>query len=356
MIGVLTVSLAGCDDPATPIVIGAVLPLSGPTGAVGIDIRDGMTLAIDGINAGGGINGHPLHLVLQDGAGGEAVAQAAFRALVSGEDTPLVMVSGTSGVSMALKPLAEEGGSVPLFCLVATAPALTEDVHWVYRYWSTAEQELPIIASTLLTEDVRTLAILYTDEPYGLSMLKQAEDNLSGSGIQVIGSSFALSTSDFSAVVTPALTADAIAAVGFAPHILAILSALNAAEYEGVIVSTTTATLPEVVADPMAEGVYVVAPAIYNKNYVFADEARTHFEASFTRPLNQYAANGYDFIGMLAGLLADTSLDSSALTAKLRLGFMYSGLFGNVSLKTGAHDIAFPLFPARILNGQIVYR
>jgi len=355
MIGVLAVSLAGCDDPAAPIVIGAVLPLSGSTGAVGTDIRDGMTLAIDGINAGGGVNGHPLHLVMQDGAGGEATAQAAFRALVSGEETPLVMVAGTSGVSMALKPLAEEEGAIPLFGLVVTAPALTEDVHWIYRYWSTAEQEMPIIASAL-TEDVRTLAVLYTDEPYGRSMLKQAESNLSGTGIQVTGRSFTLSTSDFSDIVAPALTADAIAAVGFAPHIMAILSALNAAEYDGVIVSTTTATLPEVVADPMAEGVYVVASAIYNKNYVFADEVRTHFEATFSRPLNQYAANGYDFIGMLAGLLADTSLDSSALTAKLRLGFMYSGLFGNVSLKTGAHDIAFPLFPARILNGQIVYR
>lgn len=50
----------------TPYVLGAVLSLSGPVAANGVPTRDGIQLAIEQINAGGGIDGHPVQVLFED--------------------------------------------------------------------------------------------------------------------------------------------------------------------------------------------------------------------------------------------------------------------------------------------------
>ena len=48
------------------IKIGAVLPVSGPAKWAGIEIRDGMLLAVDRINSRNGINGRKIELIIED--------------------------------------------------------------------------------------------------------------------------------------------------------------------------------------------------------------------------------------------------------------------------------------------------
>ena len=49
-----------------PYVIGAVLSLSGPVAANGVPTRDGIILAVEQINAAGGIDGHPVQVLFED--------------------------------------------------------------------------------------------------------------------------------------------------------------------------------------------------------------------------------------------------------------------------------------------------
>lgn len=65
----ITLALAPADALAqakTPYTIGAVLSLSGPVAANGVPTRDGIQLALDQINAAGGIDGHPVRIVFED--------------------------------------------------------------------------------------------------------------------------------------------------------------------------------------------------------------------------------------------------------------------------------------------------
>ncbi|SDE56882.1 ABC transporter substrate-binding protein [Rhodospira trueperi] len=346
----MSVLVTGCDGE-TPIMIGAVLPLSGPGVSVGQDIRDGLDLAIERVNDRGGVNGRPLVLSVQDGAGGP---QAAWDAILAGDQEPLLTVAGTSSVAVALKPLAEDRERI-LFGLVATAPALTEGAEWVFRYWLTAEQELPIMTS-VLPDDVGGVAVYYLDDAYGQSVYGNVREVFTGTEVVVTGVPFAPADTAFGAVVEAGQGADVAVVVGFASHIRGVLAALKDSGFPGVIVSTTAAALPEVVSDPVSDDVLVAAPAIFNLSFRFADDVKRLYESLHGRPFNQYVANGYDFIIMLAGLLDGTPADRDALREQLRKGFVYSGVFGNVTLPAGAHDIAFPLFPARIRDGEIVYR
>lgn len=351
ILGLLALVLAACDDPE-PVTLGAVLPLSGPVASVGADIRDGLQLAVDEVNAGGGLNGRPLELVLRDAGTDADSARAAYADLAA--TGPLLIMSGTSGVSMAIKP--EVGPAAPFtVALVATAPDVTAPPHPLYRYWPTADQEAPPMGG-FLPASLKDLAVVYVDDPYGRSVAANIHDRMAERGIQVHDRPFPLAGADYDAVAEAVMAMEAVVVVGLAHHIRGVLGALAARDYPGRRVSTTTATLPDVVADPAAEGTYVVAPAIYNDNFGFADAVRQRYEARFDKPFNQYAANGYDFVTLVRGLLEGGQISDRALRDRFARGFVYSGVFGNIALETGQRTIDFPLFPARIIDGRLIYR
>jgi branched-chain amino acid transport system substrate-binding protein len=78
--------LTACSDPsanqpinlAKGVPVGAVLSLTGNANVYGQNQRTGINLALAAINGGGGINGKPLALRLEDGGSDEPSANAAF--------------------------------------------------------------------------------------------------------------------------------------------------------------------------------------------------------------------------------------------------------------------------------------
>lgn len=58
--------LVSCNRPKDPIKIGLCINLSGRGGTAGEYIRDGVLLAVEDVNAAGGINGRPLKLLVED--------------------------------------------------------------------------------------------------------------------------------------------------------------------------------------------------------------------------------------------------------------------------------------------------
>jgi len=97
--GVVLATLAG---PATAqdIVIGAILPLSGASATQGEDQRRGMELAVDKINAAGGVLGQPLKIVTEDSAGNAVTALTAAKKLVTVDNVPVVLGEFSSGITI----------------------------------------------------------------------------------------------------------------------------------------------------------------------------------------------------------------------------------------------------------------
>ncbi len=378
-------STLSCTKNEPPAIIGAALALSGPAASVGEDVRNGLLLAAEEINEQGGINGSRVQIMVRDavaqgkslsggdGSPSDDPAQKAFEELLQAD--PLVVVSSLSFLSMKLAPVAEAKKRL-LVGLVATVPALTQGRDWVYRYWPTAEHEAPpmtdiflkigsqndtdnsvkVINSPTEVSLPLSLGVIYLDDDYGVSVFADMVKRSKDKGIKVIPSPFSSDNKDFSVTVNAVKDTKAVAVIGFDFHIIKTLKALRAIKYKGEIISTTTATLPSVTSTPESSGVYLTAPALYNKNYPFADEVRKRYEDKYGKPFTQYAANGYDFVYILIGLLEDKPMNQDTVKAIFEKGFVYSGLFGNIELKKGSKDILFPLFPAQIVNGEIIYR
>ncbi|WP_370435304.1 ABC transporter substrate-binding protein [Microvirga sp. TS319] len=99
--------LAGAGNPAT---FGLILPLTGASASVGEDMRRGAELALERVNAKGGVLGQPLKVLIEDSAGNAQVALTAARKLVSVDRANVVMGEYSSGVTVPVREaLGREG-------------------------------------------------------------------------------------------------------------------------------------------------------------------------------------------------------------------------------------------------------
>lgn len=99
--------MAGSVTPshAQELLIGTLLPLTGPGAATGTEQQNGIDLAIKHINGSGGINGRMLKAVVEDSTGRPDQAVLGFNRLTDLNNVPVVM-SAYSSVTLAIDPLA----------------------------------------------------------------------------------------------------------------------------------------------------------------------------------------------------------------------------------------------------------
>ncbi len=144
--GSATTAAAAEAPTGEPIIIGALTSLTGPFTPWGVQARDGMQLAVDEINAAGGVAGRPLRLsVVDDESNPEAGTSGIERLIEEGA----VAVGGiiSSDVGLATTRVAEEL-QTPLFLVKAGSEAiLTQDSRYTFR---TCIPAAPMVADPIV--------------------------------------------------------------------------------------------------------------------------------------------------------------------------------------------------------------
>ena len=109
----------GFSQQAGPIRLGVVTPLSGPQEFIGIFVKQGAEIAIEQINATGGVAGRPLALEFRDDKANPALATTVTRELL-GLGVNLQLGTISSAVALAMGPLMEKENGVVLTCGAGT--------------------------------------------------------------------------------------------------------------------------------------------------------------------------------------------------------------------------------------------
>ncbi len=344
----------GCiNDKEEPIKIGAVLPLTGPASSIGEDVRDGMYLAASEINSHGGVNGRQIEFIIEDSKTNAEEGISAFKKIEE-EHHPDMYISVLSSVSEALAPVAEEN-KVVIIGTVVTTPDFTKDKNYVFRYFSTANGQVPPVLSTLDELNVKNLGIIYLNDPYGKSFFGLAKEEFEKTGGTVRYESFETGDTNFKEKIAKLDDTEAIYVVGMTGHIELILKQLREENFNGYILSTGAATVPSVVNMPEAEGVYAPALAFSNPEFILSKDVSEKYKNKYNKSLNHYSANGYDAIKLLGGLFEGKEVSRENMKVVLDEGFIYSGVLGNVVVKPGEHDIEYAMYPARIVNKEVKY-
>ncbi len=92
------------------IQLGAVIPLTGPSATVGEDIRRGIMLGVEEVNARGGVLGRKLQVIIEDSGNNPATALTAARKLATVDKVPAVMGEYSSSITLPMAQyLVKEG-------------------------------------------------------------------------------------------------------------------------------------------------------------------------------------------------------------------------------------------------------
>ncbi|HHY46299.1 MAG TPA: ABC transporter substrate-binding protein [Firmicutes bacterium] len=90
------------------IVIGEIAALTGPTAQQGMQERNGAVLAVEEINAAGGVLGKRIKLITYDFKGQPAEGVSAYRKLVQQDKACVIIGTNFSNVNLAIAPVAEQ--------------------------------------------------------------------------------------------------------------------------------------------------------------------------------------------------------------------------------------------------------
>ena len=175
--------------------IGNILPLSGsaaPLGKIGKEARE---MAVEEINAAGGIKslgGAKIKMIFADSKGDPATGVAEAERLITQERVALITGTYQSGVALPVSEVTERY-KVPFFVPVPSEDVITErGFKYVFRLaektsWRNREQVKFIqdMASKFGTP-VKTVALIYEDTAWGQGAAKGWEKYLGEAGLQIV--------------------------------------------------------------------------------------------------------------------------------------------------------------------------
>jgi branched-chain amino acid transport system substrate-binding protein len=218
---------------AEPVRIGQIAPLSGGGAASGPSHVNGARLALDMVNADGGVLGRPAELVVEDGLSTPDGAVAAFGRLVERGGVAGVLGSTRSVEMHALAPEALKAGRPVLFG--GTDPALTGLGNpWLFRCQPSDAYSARAMA-TFGVGDLgkRSWAVLHSSDPFGASGAAALRAALEGLGARVaLALDYPNQRGDFAALARAVAgsDADALASyVSFEPDQVAMARAIHEA-------------------------------------------------------------------------------------------------------------------------------
>ncbi len=213
--------------------VGVILPLSGDLGHYGRDFRNGIDMAVEAVNEGGGIDGAEISVIYIDNEGDLNRTISAFENL--SRRVPVVIGTVSSSNTLAIAPLAEEKGVV-LVSPAATNPKLSDYKNYVFRTISSDRYQGRGIAKLMLIlhPEVRRVAVLYIENEYGKGLKEVITECYGKSGGEIVlVEGFSEGESDFSEIILRMKERD-VEAVFLIDHITEAARLINQAADVGL--------------------------------------------------------------------------------------------------------------------------
>jgi len=201
---------SGASWAQTPIKIGAVLPMTGGSAVFGEKFDRAYNMAIDEINAAGGIKGEKIVLERGDAVDNSQAAGEARR-LISLANVKAIFGTYSSARSIAASQVSELAG-IPFFELGAVADEVTgRGLKYLFRTNPNAENmgkdSIDLLVQAIapgLGKDPKSLklGIIYEDSSYGTSVANHQETYAKAAGLNIVlKSGYPSNTVDMSSLV-----------------------------------------------------------------------------------------------------------------------------------------------------------
>jgi branched-chain amino acid transport system substrate-binding protein len=194
-----------------PVKIGLDNPLTGTYAAVGGNELHGCELAVEQINAKGGILGRPVQLLSEDSTSGDAgTAVQKARKLIERDKVNFLLGNVNSALSLAMAEVSNEKGVIHVVPGGHTDAVTGKSCHWnVFRVCNTTQMEANAVAPTLIKDGGKKWYYITPDYAFGHTLQAGLEVACTKLGGQKIGADLTpLGTTDFSSYLIKAQSAN----------------------------------------------------------------------------------------------------------------------------------------------------
>ena len=155
----------GAGEPGEPFRIGVMESLTGAGETYGTVASQAKQMALDEINAAGGVNGRPLAFIVEDSKCNAQDAIAAYKKLTEVDGVKIILGTSCSGAMLGAAPLAEADGVI-LFSGLASTPDIANAGDYIFRTQISDIQVGIDTGNVLWADGVRGLATITETTDY----------------------------------------------------------------------------------------------------------------------------------------------------------------------------------------------
>ena len=302
---------------AAEIKIGVAEALSGGAAQYGIAIRNGFQVAVDEINAKGGVNGDKIQLVIEDEQGKKEEAINVFKKLIF-QDKVLMIFGPTLSNSMFAGGPVANAAKIVAFGTSNTASGITDIGPYIFRNSVMESDVLPVTVATAVKHyGIKKVAVIYgNDDAFtksGYDVFKKviADQNIAVTTTET----YVKGDVDFKAQLTKIKGGepDAIVCSCLAEEAANIMLQARSLGMKAPFIGGNGFNSPKLfeISKLAGEGTFVgspwsnVNPAPVNVNFVNA------YKQKFSADPNQFAAQAYDALHIAAAALKSIKLSGN---------------------------------------------
>jgi branched-chain amino acid transport system substrate-binding protein len=202
-------ALVGCGGEKTPgaegIQVGFFGALTGPTATFAQSGKNGVTLAVEEINAGGGVlGGKRLDLLIEDDRGEATEAASAVSKLITRDHVVALIGEQASSRTIAAAPIAQSYG-VPMISPTSTNVEVTKKGDYIFRVCFTDAYQGAVIASFARKNLEARTAVLLVDvrNDYSVGLAEAFRNSFQRAGGRLLAElKYSEGDNDFSAQLT----------------------------------------------------------------------------------------------------------------------------------------------------------
>ncbi|MDB5902346.1 MAG: extracellular ligand-binding receptor [Betaproteobacteria bacterium] len=315
----LAAALGGCgkkDEPPTPkteaskpietatVKIGSASPLTGPQAHIGIDIRNGVQLAVEDANAQGvEIGGRKvkLELVVEDDEANPTKAQTVAQKLV---DAKVVAVVGhfNSGASIPASKVYSDAG-IPQISPGSTNPKYTQQgFKTTFRVVAHDDQQGPTIARFAAQNlKAKKVAVIDDSTAYGQGLADAFEKTAKELGADVVAREHTTDKdTDFKAILTKikGRTPDLVMFGGIDPQAGPMVKQMGELGIKAKFIGGDGMQTPNFIklAGPASEGAMASIPGLPKEKMPGGETFLKKYKARFNQDVQLFAPMGYDAV------------------------------------------------------------
>ncbi|NPV69586.1 MAG: ABC transporter substrate-binding protein [Firmicutes bacterium] len=228
---VLAMVLSSCSQAPKEIKIGLVEPLSGGSAGPGINLQRGVQLAVDDINAKGGIKGQKVVLLSQDDESNPTKTVNAVKKLIYEDKAVIIIGSNTSSCTLAAMDVCAQA-KVPQITPSSSSDEITKQGNkFIFRVTASNSTQANALVDYCVNElNLKKVGIIFASDDYGTNakegVMKRLQEKHSLTPVAV--EAFQPKDKDFTSQLTKikAAGADALFFLGmYDPCALAIKQA-----------------------------------------------------------------------------------------------------------------------------------